>query len=58
VPYAIDALSIPSSVIRTVSKYVGYQAGRREKQIALWLERHMGRNKEYWIRSSREQLPL
>jgi len=52
-----DVLLIPSSVIRTVSKYAGYQAGRREKQIALWLKRHMGRNKEYWIRPSREQLP-
>lgn len=52
-----DALLIPSSVIRTVSKYVGYQAGRREKQIGLWLKRHMGRNNEYWIRQSGEQLP-
>ncbi len=52
-----DVLSIPSSVIRTLSKYAGYQAGRREKQMALWLKRHLGRNKEYWIRSSREQLP-
>lgn len=52
-----DVLAIPSSVVRTFSKYVGYQAGRREKQIACWLKRHLGRNKKYWIRPSGEQLP-
>lgn len=52
-----DVLAMPSSVIRTICKYAGYQAGRREKQIASWLKRHLGRNKEYWIRPSRAQLP-
>ncbi len=53
-----DVFSIPSSMMRTVSKYLGYQAGRRERQIALWLKRHLGRNKDYWARSSRKQPPF
>lgn len=54
---AHDVLSIPSSVVRTVTKYLGYQVGKRESQIGVRLKSHLGRNKDYWLRSYRDQQP-
>ena len=45
-----DFLSVPSALIRTFTKYLGYRIGRREKQLSPRLKYHLGLNKQYWSR--------
>lgn len=39
---------LPSAVMRTFAKYLGYKIGRRESGIPPRLKHHLGLNKEYW----------
>jgi rhamnosyltransferase len=39
---------LPSAVVRTFAKYLGYKIGRRESGIPPRLKHHLGLNKEYW----------
>jgi rhamnosyltransferase len=41
---------IPSAVIRTGAKYLGYNIGKHESRIAPGLKYHLGLNKGYWRR--------
>ena len=41
---------IPSSLIRTGAKYLGYKIGKHESQIAPRVKYHLGLNKGYWGR--------
>jgi rhamnosyltransferase len=41
---------VPSAVMRTFAKYLGYTIGRRESGIAPELKHHLGLNKQYWSR--------
>ena len=41
---------LPSAVVRTFSKYLGYKIGRRESGIAPRLKYHLGLNRQYWSR--------
>jgi rhamnosyltransferase len=43
-------LSVPSALIRTLTKYLGYRIGRNEKQLSPQLKYHLGLNKQYWSR--------
>ncbi len=43
-------LRIPSALIRTIAKYVGYKAGRHEHKMGPRLKYHLGLNKAFWIR--------
>jgi rhamnosyltransferase len=39
---------VPSAVVRTFAKYLGYKIGRRESGIAPGLKYHLGLNRQYW----------
>lgn len=39
---------IPSAIVRTGTKLVGYKLGQREVQIPLWLKRKLSMYKGYW----------
>jgi rhamnosyltransferase len=41
---------VPSAVMRTFAKYLGYKIGRRESGITRRLKYHLGLNREYWSR--------
>ena len=41
---------VPSAMMRTFAKYVGYKIGRRESGIAPRLKYHLGLNRQYWSR--------
>ncbi|HMG87855.1 MAG TPA: glycosyltransferase [Terracidiphilus sp.] len=41
---------VPSALMRTLAKYLGYKIGRRESRIAPRLKYHLGLNRQYWIR--------
>lgn len=41
---------LPSSMMRTFAKYLGYKIGRRESRIARRLKYHLGLNRQYWSR--------
>jgi rhamnosyltransferase len=44
------AYLVPSAVVRTFAKYLGYTIGRRESGIAPRLKHRLGLNRQYWIR--------
>ena len=39
---------MPSALMRTAAKYLGYKIGRGESRIAPWLKYHLGLNRHYW----------
>ncbi len=41
---------VPSAILRTSAKYLGYRIGRRESRIAPRLKYHLGLNRQYWSR--------
>ena len=41
---------VPSAMMRTFAKYLGYRIGRRESRIAPRLKYHLGLNRQYWSR--------
>jgi rhamnosyltransferase len=41
---------VPSAMMRTFAKYLGYKVGRRESRIAPRLKYHLGLNRQYWSR--------
>jgi rhamnosyltransferase len=41
---------VPSAMMRTFAKYLGYKIGRRESRIAPRWKYHLGLNREYWSR--------
>jgi rhamnosyltransferase len=41
---------VPSALMRTFAKYLGYKVGRRESRIAPRLKYHLGLNRQYWSR--------
>ena len=41
---------VPSAIIRTFAKYLGYKIGRRESKIAPRLKYRLGLNRQYWSR--------
>jgi rhamnosyltransferase len=41
---------VPSAMMRTFAKYLGYKIGRRESRIAPRLKYHLGLNRQYWSR--------
>lgn len=41
---------VPSAIVRTFAKYLGYKIGRRESRIAPRLKYHLGLNRQYWSR--------
>ncbi|MGA8742949.1 MAG: glycosyltransferase [Terracidiphilus sp.] len=41
---------LPSALMRTLAKYLGYKIGRRENGIAPRLKSHLGLNRQYWSR--------
>jgi rhamnosyltransferase len=43
-----DPLRIPSALIRTLVKYLGYKIGRHENQISARLKPRLGMNRMYW----------
>lgn len=43
-------LHVPSAVVRTFAKYLGYKIGRRESQIDPRVKYRLGMNRQYWIR--------
>jgi rhamnosyltransferase len=43
-------LQIPNAVLRTGLKLLAYRLGRREREIGVWLVRHLSLNKRYWSR--------
>ena len=45
-----DPLSIPSALIRTLTKYIGYRVGRHESRFTPRLKYHLGLNKQFWSR--------
>jgi rhamnosyltransferase len=45
-----DILLIPSALVRTITKYLGYRIGRLESQLTPRLKCHLGLNREYWSR--------
>jgi len=45
-------MRIPSAIIRSGVKLLGYRLGRNEKKISLWLTRRLTMNKGYWSRLS------
>jgi rhamnosyltransferase len=50
-----DPQRIPSAVIRTVAKYLGYKMGRNERRMSSKLKSHLSMNKDFWShRSSSE----
>jgi rhamnosyltransferase len=42
---------IPSAMLRTVIKYVGYRLGSVEASLPLWLKSFLSMHKGYWARS-------
>jgi len=34
---------------RTACKYAGYRLGRMEQMLPIWLKRHIGMHKEFWV---------
>ncbi len=43
-----DASKIPSAMIRTGLKYLGYKLGKTEDKLPLALKRHLSLNSKYW----------
>jgi rhamnosyltransferase len=43
-------LHVPSALLRTIAKYLGYRIGRRESRIAPRLKYHLGLNRQFWSR--------
>jgi rhamnosyltransferase len=41
---------IPSAMLRTVMKYVGYRLGAAEALLPLWLKYFLSMHKGYWAR--------
>lgn len=41
---------VPSSLVRTAAKYLGYKIGRRESRLDPRLKYHLGLNRQYWSR--------
>jgi rhamnosyltransferase len=39
---------IPSALLRTGLKFLGYKVGQQEKYIPIWLKKKMSMNKGYW----------
>lgn len=39
---------IPSALVRTMCKFIGYRLGRAELMLPLWLKRRVSMNKGYW----------
>ncbi len=39
---------IPSAVVRTAAKYIGYQLGLRERLLPVWAKRRFSMHKFYW----------
>ncbi|NTU74316.1 rhamnosyltransferase, partial [Candidatus Roizmanbacteria bacterium] len=39
---------IPSSLVRTGLKFLGYKIGQKEQYIPMWLKGKMSMNKGYW----------
>jgi rhamnosyltransferase len=44
-----DRLQIPSALLRSAMKYIGYQVGRREANVPAEIKRHLSTNREYWL---------
>jgi rhamnosyltransferase len=44
---------LPSSLMRTVVKYIGYRLGLKEKSIPLGLKKKMSMHSQFWISGSR-----
>lgn len=40
---------IPSAIVRTLMKYIGYRLGRSESKLPLWLKKKLSMHKGYWI---------
>jgi rhamnosyltransferase len=45
-----DPGRIPSALIRTIAKYLGYKMGRNERRMSSRLKSHLSMNKDFWIR--------
>jgi rhamnosyltransferase len=43
-------LLIPSAIIRTITKYLGYRVGKNEQRIGSRLKHYLGLNKAFWSR--------
>jgi rhamnosyltransferase len=41
---------IPSAMVRTLAKYLGYKIGRRESRIGPRLKHRLGMNRQFWLR--------
>ena len=45
--------AIPSALIRTTLKLVGFKLGNRERWLPKWLKKKLSGNKEYWRQAGR-----
>ncbi|RKX24777.1 MAG: rhamnosyltransferase [Candidatus Zixiibacteriota bacterium] len=45
---------IPSAILRTAMKLLGYKLGNREQVLPLWLKRAMSKNRRYWDTERKE----
>jgi rhamnosyltransferase len=43
-----DYKLIPSAILRTILKLLGYKLGFMEQKIPMWLKVHLSMNKQYW----------
>jgi len=46
-------LSIPSAMVRTVAKWLGYRLGRAERLLPLWCKPWFSMHKAYWLKQGR-----
>ena len=46
-------LSIPSALVRTVAKWLGYRLGRAERLLPLWCKPWFSMHKAYWLKQGR-----
>jgi rhamnosyltransferase len=44
-----DAWQIPYALVRTISKFLGYQLGRMEAQIPPQIKRHLSMHSSFWM---------
>jgi rhamnosyltransferase len=44
-----DAWQIPSALVSTGCKYLGYKLGRMEARIPLSIKRHLSMNSKFWV---------
>jgi len=47
--------AIPSAMIRTVLKLVGYKIGHHERRLPLWVKRLFSANRRYWVNSAKRE---